>query len=509
MASNNSVKILEVCRVTPLPSSLVSATPSSLPLTFFDILWLRFPPVERVFFFETSSTNTSFTDSILPKLKHSLSITLHHFLPLTGTFTWPQDSLKPIINYTENDSVSLTVAESNANFYHLSGNNFVEAVEYHPLVPGLPTSHEQAPVLSLQVTAFSKCGFCIGIAAPHAFLDGKSSTMFMKAWAHLCKLGGNALSLVPELTPCFDRMVIKDPAGLESIYSNGSHASTSTSALVHVSDTSSATSAMSSRQHHDPDRPDLDHPDLTRWLNQDGPHNKSLKVWELKTPPGVVRGAFELTRTKLKKLGQLITGILEENNEQGQPVHLSRLTLTFAYTWVCLAKVEAVRDNKLHLGINVDARSRLEPSVPGNYFGNCLTACIAIAERNELLGEKGVAVAAKAISEAIRNLDDGALKDFGWGKPTKVEMISIDKTGAIRVSETRDGAGGIEIGMVLNKHVMEEFASVFAKGLEILGELICGDELKLVRTEDDSRLMKGEIKLVRPIRLAGACRIDL
>ena len=119
------------------------------------------------------------------------------------------------------------------------------------------------------------------------------------------------------------------------------------------------------------------------------------------------------------------------------------------------------------------------------------------------MGEKGVAVAAKAIGEAIRNLDDGVLKgaekwlsllltlkkdkpfdgvrgiagsprfelyntDFGWGKPTKVEMISIDKTVAIRVSETRDGAGGIEIGMVLNKHVMEEFASVFAKGLEIL-----------------------------------------
>ena len=41
------------------------------------------------------------------------------------------------------------------------------------------------------------------------------------------------------------------------------------------------------------------------------------------------------------------------------------------------------------------------------------------------------------------------------------------------------------------------------------GELVCGDELKLVRTEDDIRLMKGEIKLVRPVRLAGACRIDL
>ena len=46
--------------------------------------------------------------------------------------------------------------------------------------------------------------------------------------------------------------------------------SSDTQALVHVSDTSSATSAVSFRQHHvteltvDSDRPDLSHSDLTR-----------------------------------------------------------------------------------------------------------------------------------------------------------------------------------------------------------------------------------------------------
>ncbi|KAL4652372.1 hypothetical protein ACB092_01G228500 [Castanea dentata] len=373
MVSNNSVNILEVCRVNPLPSSLASATPSSLPLTFFDILWLRFPPVERVFFYETPPTNATFLNSIVPKLKHSLSLTLQTFLPLGGNIIWPPESHKPIISYKEGDAVSLTVAESNANFYHLSGNNFVEAVEYHPLVPDLATSHEHAPVLALQVTMFSNCGFCIGITAHHTVLDGKSLTMFRKLWAHLCKLGGNALSLVPELIPSFDRMVIKDPAGIEAIY-----------------------------------------------LNQ-------------------------------------------------------------------LA----------------DARPRLEPPMPDNYFGNCLTGCAAIAERNDLLGEKGVAVAVKAISEAIKSLDYGVLKgaenwlslllnvkkdnisdgvpeiagsprfelyntDFGWGKPVKVELISIDKIGGICVSDSRDGTGGIEIGLFLKKREMEVFASVFAKGLEVL-----------------------------------------
>jgi hypothetical protein len=104
---------------------------------------------------------------------------------------------------------------------------------------------------------FSNCGFCVGITAHHAVLDGKSSTMFMKSWAYLCKHGGDGLSsMPPELTPSFDRTVVKDPAGLEGIFVN-------------------------------------------QWMNHDGPNNKSLMVWELKASPDLVRGTFLLTRPKL------------------------------------------------------------------------------------------------------------------------------------------------------------------------------------------------------------------
>jgi hypothetical protein len=58
--------------------------------------------------------------------------------------------------------------------------------------------------------------------------------------------------------------------------------------------------------------------------------------------------------------------------------------------------------------------------------------------------------------------------DFGWGRPRKVEMISIDRTGAICLSDSRDGGGGIEIGLVLKKQEMEVFASLFSRGLEAL-----------------------------------------
>ncbi|KAG2720738.1 hypothetical protein I3760_02G049200 [Carya illinoinensis] len=455
MATKNSVKILEVCRVSPPQNtSSVSAIPTTLPLTFFDLLWLRFDPVQRVFFYETSHTQTPFLDTILPQLKDSLSLTLQQYLPLAGTLIWPKNSHKPIINYAEGDAISLSVAESNANFYHLSGDNFVEAVEYHPLVPHLATSTKACSVLALQVTTFSNCGFCIGITAHHAVLDGRSSTMFMKSWARICKLGGDALSLVPELTPCYDRMVIKDPTGLEAIY-------------------------------------------LDQWMNENGPNNKSLMVWELQTPPDTVRGTFKLTRTNLEKIKQLIMKSMpEEKNKQKQPLHLSTYTLTCAYTFVCLAKAERLRDTKYLFAFTVDARHRLEDPIPGTYLGNCVASRTASLEGNELLGEEGTAIAVKAISEAIRSLGDGVLSgaekwletvftvknarvigvagsprfelyntDFGWGKPMKVDMISIDKTGAISLSETRDGAGEIEVGLVLKKPEMEVFALLFAKGL--------------------------------------------
>ncbi|KAG2710964.1 hypothetical protein I3760_04G054900 [Carya illinoinensis] len=444
MVGRNSLKILEV------------SIPTTLPVTFFDIIWLRFAPVQRVFFYETSHTQTPFLDTILPKLKDSLSLTLQQYLPLAGTLIWPKDSHKPIINYAEGDAILLSVAESNANFYDLSGDNFVEAVQYHPLVPHLATSTEAWAVLALQVTTFSNCGFCIGINAHHAVLDGRSSTMFMKSWARICKLGGDALSLVPELTPCYDRMFIKDPTGLEAIY-------------------------------------------LNQWMNENGPNNKSLMVWELKAPPDTVRGTFKLTRANLGKLRQLImASMLEEENKQKQPLHLSTYTLTCAYTFVCLAKAERLRDTEYLFGLeNVDARHRLEDPIPGTYFGNCVAGRMASLQANELLGEEGTEILVKAISEAIRSLGDGVLSgaeklleivftrknariigvagsprfelystDFGWGKPMKVDIISIDKTGAISVSETRNGAGEIEVGLVLKKTEMEVFASLFAKGLE-------------------------------------------
>ncbi|KAF8389923.1 hypothetical protein HHK36_024442 [Tetracentron sinense] len=179
--------------------------------------------------------------------------------------TGPPESDKPVIRYVDGDSVLLTIAESNNDFYHLSGNSARDINESHPLIPHLPLSDTLAAVLALQVTVFPNSGFCIGMTMHHAVSDGQTVTVFRKSWASICRSGDS--SLLPECLPIFDRFLIKDTAGLEKIYLNELVKS-------NVSDTES--------------------------------NNRSLVVMNPRAPPDTfkVKGTFELSRDDIERKTQ-------------------------------------------------------------------------------------------------------------------------------------------------------------------------------------------------------------
>uniref|UniRef100_A0A6N2KE05 Uncharacterized protein n=1 Tax=Salix viminalis TaxID=40686 RepID=A0A6N2KE05_SALVM len=131
-----SVKILELCQVAPAFISPEPAIDFSLPLTFLDIAWFKFPPAQQIIFYEFTDSSPTFFN----KTKNILSLALFHFLPLCGHLVWPENSPKPILFYTPNDTISLTIAESNADLSHLSGNKARQAIESFPYIPDLPTS---------------------------------------------------------------------------------------------------------------------------------------------------------------------------------------------------------------------------------------------------------------------------------------------------------------------------------------------------------------------------------
>ncbi|XP_057953193.1 malonyl-CoA:anthocyanidin 5-O-glucoside-6''-O-malonyltransferase-like [Malania oleifera] len=430
MAPLNAVKILQICPVAP-PDSPAQ---SSLPLTFFDAT--------------PSSLNSN-----------TLSLTLHHFLPLAGTIVWPPTSAEPFIRIDANSALQLTIAESDADFHHLSGNNFRDSAEYHPLVPTLPVSEVEARVMAVQITLFSGTGFSIGITSHHAALDSRAAALFVKAWASLCKLGG--ASLPPELTPFYGRADIGDPKGIKQRYLDG-------------------------------------------WEKSGGPNaNRSLTlIDEFNAPSNTIRGTFMLRPDDIEKLRERVGQTLIERKKKKQELpRLSTFVLTCAYVWVCLVKAEGLesKDGLAHTCFlfSADCRGRLEPPIPATYFGNCVGGGFARVKVGDVAGEDGVAVAAEAIGEGVSSLNNGGLyehlerllshgpfpdksekwitvagspqfelymADFGWGRARRIEVVSVDRTGAVALSESGDGrSGGIEIGLALSEEKMEVFASLFVK----------------------------------------------
>ncbi|KAB2023051.1 hypothetical protein ES319_D07G254700v1 [Gossypium barbadense] len=458
------MEILEVTQVAPTSNSPESTTEFRLPLTFSDILWFTSPPVERLFFYQLDElTPACFNSVILPKLKRSLSLTLVHYLPLAGNLKWPPNEPKPIILYTPNDGVSLTVAHSDADFNILSSNGVYDAAELHPLKPDLVTSDISASAIAVQVTLFPNKGFCIGITAHHAVLDGQTTTMFIKSWAHICKQGNDENSpLPPELTPFFDRSVIKGPDGLDMLY-------------------------------------------LNQWLATSGldsdTSKKSLKITSAGggAASDLVRATFEITREDFKKLRERV---LPKLPDSGKEMHLSTFVLSFAYVTTCMVKARGGDgDRKVAFAFIADCRPRLNPPVSQNYFGNCNRPKFEVAKARDFLDENGFVFAVQKASGMVKDLMErwvlegmerilsdslDVLKetsesnlqiitvagsprfgvygtDFGWGKPHKVVIVSIEKNGAISMAESRDGSGGVEIGLALNKHEMNNISWLFPR----------------------------------------------
>ncbi|CAN1252653.1 Malonyl-CoA:anthocyanidin 5-O-glucoside-6''-O-malonyltransferase [Linum perenne] len=462
-------RIIEICHVAPSP---LPASDFTVPLTFFDTYWLKLSPVERIFFYQTpSAAATSPIDVIIPRLKRSLSLALHHFLPLAGKLTWPEEAEIPFILCSPNGGVSFTVAESTVNnFDLLSGDGPIDASLSRACVPTLVVSESNAAVLAVQVTVFRQ-GFCVGVTSHHAVLDGKSSVMFLKAWAHISKELGNGADggeLTEELTPFVDRTVVKDPDGI---------------ALE----------------------------DVKTWMamnrNRNNPGRSLELISKTVTISNQVRGILKLSRQDINKLKESMQHQFENDNnhddhQASKPNNLSTFVVTYTHALVCMAKAKDSSDDQIvFFGFTADCRSRLRPPLPSNYFGNCVIARGPTMTNGDIVQEGGIARVTRTIIETIKKIDNDILDgakgrlgcvfrltieqkgrliragvagsprfgiyevDFGFGKPKKMEITSIDGSSAMSMTESSDGSDGIEIGVSMLSHEMEKFTSLFFDGL--------------------------------------------
>ncbi|XP_019158842.1 PREDICTED: malonyl-coenzyme A:anthocyanin 3-O-glucoside-6''-O-malonyltransferase-like [Ipomoea nil] len=468
MATRKAVTVLEEIPVAPLPEGTPNLT---LPLTFLDFPFLHMSPVHRLIFYQHPISRTHFLDSLIPTMKHSLSLSLRHYSPLAGRLiVSPDNSILPEIRFQEGDTVPLVFAEANSSgechFDDLTSDHARSCTELHPLVPSLPPASREpdggsviVPVLALQVTLFPGVGVCIGVTNHHAIGDASSIFGFMKAWAFLSSHEHETSTLPAEFRPFYDRTVLKDQKGLEALF----------------------------------------------WDKAKNIKIEDTHVHRLPLITDRIRATFTLTPDDIQRLKNRIL------SRRPKLAHFSSFTAICSYVWTCLVKsrYDANTDNAGDDEDEVfvcaaDCRLRLDPPVPRNYFGNCLVGCFGCIKTKKLAGEEGLLDAADVIGESIRrqlyDKERGVLGgaedkfkliskmkidrlltvsgspkfdyyglDFGWGNPKKFEMPSTDLSRGISVSKAKGHeGGGLEIGLSLPATQFDNFSRIFTLDLKAL-----------------------------------------
>ncbi|KAI3736215.1 hypothetical protein L6452_15753 [Arctium lappa] len=447
MASLPILTVLEQSQVSPPPATVGHR---SLPLTFFDLAWLSEPPVHHLFFYELPITKPQFIETIVPTLKNSLSITLQHFFPFVGNLiVFP--TRNPEIRHVDGDSIAVTFAESDLDFAYLTGNHPRDCGKFYPLIPLLghatkaSADYVTIPVFSVQVTVFPGCGISIGMTNHHCLGDASTRVCFLKAWTSIARSGTDESFLANGPLPLYDR-VIKYPK-LDEIYLKNAKIETFT---------------------------------------------QEYQLPSLSEPTNNVRATFVLTRTIINRLKKRVSTQLPTLE------YISSFTVACAYIWSSAAKV---RNDGVHVfGFVIDCRSRMVPVIPPTYFGNCVAPCGAMASTIVLTEKDGFVTAAKLLGENLHKKltdNDGILKDaeswfdfsfgevpitmmgvagtpkirfydtdFGWGKPKKYEIVSIDYNGSISMNACKESNEDLEIGVCLSATEMKAFVCVFNSGLE-------------------------------------------
>ncbi|XP_030515344.1 anthocyanidin 3-O-glucoside 6''-O-acyltransferase-like [Rhodamnia argentea] len=482
------VEVVEHCEISPATGELEErevVEAAVVGLSMMDIPWLFFSPTQPLFLYRYPHSLFHFTSTALPLLKLSLSRSLLLSFPLSARLHLHPSP--PFLLCSSSHTVSLTVAVAAAAdadaddddvFDRLSTHHPRDASLFHPLVPSLPaipisnsSSNAPVPLFAAQVTVFPNSGLCLGLACHHVVADARTFNLFLKAWASLSRQLSSPAPHPSSLRgffttpPYYDRTVLRDPRGLL-------------------------------------------HRFLSEWCGSKWQSPSSSDHGTVGTPDRV-RSTFVVGTTEMDGIREWILSRCNSGN-LSRPPHLSPYVLTCAFLWVVWVKahfsLQAHNNPKpnlcspVYFGFIAGGLTRLGYPVPASYFGNCVGFGRVEATAHELVGENCIVVAANALGSTVKRLDKdlfadaerwisdwrafseselhvtiaGSPKvdlydtDFGWGRPRKIEDISIDKSRAISLHESRDGEGGIEVGVALPKPQMDAFTSLFTAGLKVM-----------------------------------------
>jgi hypothetical protein len=171
-----------------------------------------------------------------------------------------------------------------------------------------------------------------------------------------------------------------------------------------------------------------------------------------------------------------------------KPVSTFVALAALGWTAFVRAKSLAAGDDT-YLVFLADLRARMDPPVADGYLGNCVKLCVATADAGDLVGARGLLGACRAVRAAVAEMEAAApmsgtdrwmenlkpvppqrvcnvvasprfrvyeASDFGFGRPARVELVSMSHDGGMVLVAGRED-GEVQVSVSLDPARMEEF----------------------------------------------------
>ncbi|CAL5050938.1 unnamed protein product [Urochloa decumbens] len=468
--SSSRVQVLSTTHVHPTRSGNPSPPcHGEHKLSFLDLLQINKTPIQRLLFYDGPDL-TPFP-TMVTSLQASLATTLAAYLPLAGELAFRPATGDVVIDCSPaavSPGVKFVEAEFSGGadeMRRLARADEHDTEAFAQLVPEIEAAQLPAPILAVQVArpADTEDGgaVAVGVSLLHAVADGHAVWQFMRAWSAAAREGSLSLASAGLPPPTFDRAGVRHP-NFDELAATISRLFAPALPLLR---SRSAPSAL----------------DMTR---------QRCRTFVLSA------GEIQTLKQHIHQGLRAVTGVeLEPSKPPTTYVAISSL----AWTSIVRAKSAATlaADADAYFMVSADCRRRLRPPLGDGFFGNAIVPLITRARAGDLRdGEAGLPRAAVAIQGAVREyveedpeeallgiertlavyraIPPGALTavgsshrfmaygtDFGWGKPSRVELASVFGGELVTMLDSRGGEGGVQVSVALDREVMEAFVAHF------------------------------------------------
>lgn len=356
---SQTVKHISECFIKP--SHLPQDWKQIIHLTPSDLCLLSVHYIQKGLLFNKSPLLS--IQAFLDRLKRSLSVTLAHFYPLAGRLatkkTQDPHSFVVYIDCINSPGAKFVHSKVNLSVSDILSPTYVPCIVEHFFDHYKAVNHDghTLSLLTVQVTELTD-GVFIGCSQNHCVADGTSYWQFVNTLSQVFqdeKLGceEEALNIISRRPPYHERWF---PDGCGPFCS-----------LPFT--------------HHDQFISRYEAPELTGRI-------------------------FHFSVAALARIKAKANALCKDRG-----ITISSLQALSALIWRCVIRVRGLpKDDASRCNTSVNIRSRLEPPLPPNYYGNCIQTVGAVTTAGELL-ENDLGWAAAQLTEAIAKHDDKAARE--------------------------------------------------------------------------------------------------